>query len=671
MQPAKNPAQSHSVQNSRLPGFVIALLIFGALKGWPLLFAQAEQLVIPTSPVPQSTAGEALPALAQEEKSLTFDEKHKDWAVMMLLYETAVTVRDDWSFEAHIHRKVLIQTKDGAGFGEIPIIYDSDTDKVRILKAVTVTPDGREHPPTRVQDLTVHEGYAMYSGAKRKILSMPEVALGSVIDLEYIKITKGLPMPRVFWDIEHMEQPFPIKEQRIVYHIPKRLEVRFKSFLKNWDPTIKEENGMMVYSWERKDYGPDTSPREELLPPPTVKSINDGIEFSSIKSWQDVVAWYYGLIQKNMKVTPEIRKAAKQAIAGRKGLRDKVRGVLEYMQENIRYVSMAFGNYAIEPHPTNEVFRNKYGDCKDQSLLAKAMLEAIGIKADLALFAREFDGNDPKEDLPLPGLYDHVLLKVYDSKEGDFYVDPLLEGYDIGEYPLQYQGGYALVISSGGARFEKLPALDREQATESIKETVEIRPDGSAIDKGECMWDLQESIDFRKKVKAMNREERKKFFENFKNEMVVGGKLLEMSWERLDAKYGRLESVITTDCPDEYPVNDGVMVIDLPAEPRLEGWTAKERKNPIFFPVNSIKSITATYQIPTNFEVFHLPKGIDIANGFFSMRRTIKKTGNTITVSELKQTRRIELPASEYSRIKAFYDKLPALTEQRIILKKR
>jgi len=62
----------------------------------------------------------------------------------------------------------------------------------------------------------------------------------------------------------------------------------------------------------------------------------------------------------------------------------------------------------------------------------------------MALFNTGFSISDPKFDLPLPSLFDHVILLVEDKKVGDYYIDPLLDGYDLGQYLLNYQGANTL-----------------------------------------------------------------------------------------------------------------------------------------------------------------------------------------------------------------------------------
>jgi transglutaminase-like putative cysteine protease len=42
---------------------------------------------------------------------------------------------------------------------------------------------------------------------------------------------------------------------------------------------------------------------------------------------------------------------------------------LQFVQNKIRYVSRSFGSNAYHSHHPDEVLQNRYGDCKDNSLL--------------------------------------------------------------------------------------------------------------------------------------------------------------------------------------------------------------------------------------------------------------------------------------------------------------
>ena len=54
-------------------------------------------------------------------------------------------------------------------------------------------------------------------------------------------------------------------------------------------------------------------------------------------------------------------------VNGKTSPKDKLRAILEFIQDNFRYVSMSMGDHTVDLHETAEVFKDHYGDCKDLS----------------------------------------------------------------------------------------------------------------------------------------------------------------------------------------------------------------------------------------------------------------------------------------------------------------
>ena len=52
------------------------------------------------------------------------------------------------------------------------------------------------------------------------------------------------------------------------------------------------------------------------------------------------------------------------------------------MQKQIRYFAIEVGVGGNQPHPAADVFRGRYGDCKDKATLLAAMLSSIGMHSD-------------------------------------------------------------------------------------------------------------------------------------------------------------------------------------------------------------------------------------------------------------------------------------------------
>jgi len=608
-------------------------------------------------------------SLSAETIPLSFEETHRDKAIFFEEYSEIITVNEDRSYVKEDYKRLKIQKEESRWMGEIPICYEKGRQEVTELTAHTITPDGKRHAYTNIQDMNICPDYPEYSDAMVKIVTMPEVNAGSVIEYKSIIYTKKPQIENTFWEDSFLLSNTPTKLLRFKISFPKKLNIRYKEFNVKHKPAITEDDSTITYAWEIQDVY-DSRKKEKYTPPPTLDDILEGIEFSSIADWKDVSNWYYALVEKNLIITPEIETATRKAVEGKTSVRDRTRAIVEYIQDNFRYVSMSFGAYSLEPHPTDEVFRNKYGDCKDLSLLLKAMLKVAGVESDLALFQDEFSISDPRYDLPIPSLFDHVLVLVRDEKNEEFYVDPLLKGFDIGEYPINYQCAYTFVITKDGGNFGRLPVFPEERNTRSWVMTEIINPDGSTISEQSAERDLETSISTRAKIKSLDESEKEEMFKTFDSMASAGGEVIEKQIYNLDKRYGRLTSHSKIRQRDAYLISDGLIVLEISGYSREIELLKEKRESPVFFSINSREETKLTYQIPPGFRVLSLPENIEKDIGVFSMNRTYEKKGDKIIINETMRLKRAEIPVDEYPKVKEFFDKLPRDTYQRIVLKK-
>jgi len=612
----------------------------------------------------------AFPVLSYSEiaAAVPFEEKYNDRQSIFLLYDINVKVNEDWSYVTNVRKKLKVLKTEARDLGEIPLYYENGREKITNIKAFTVTPDNKRRDYSKIQDLNIYEGYPMYSDSMIKVVTLPNVTVGSTLEHEFTITSKGLPVKNAFWYSFHMDAPVPMKELNFSITMPKSLGIKYKEFGLTRKPRITENKSTITYSWAVRDIE-GTKNDEDYLPLPTPESIKEGFEFSSIKSWQEVSDWYSSLVKKNLKTTPEIEAAVKNITAGCATIKEKTISILEYIQKDFRYVSMSFGDHTLEPHPTDIVFKNKYGDCKDLSLLCMAMLKAAGIDSNICFFNIESSINDPQYDLPIPSLFNHVIILVKDPKEGDFYVDPLLDGYDIGQYPISYQGAYTFIITEGGNRFGRFPVFDEKRNYTTANRTVFIGKDGSALIESELLWDMDSSITERARLKAMSKEDKDKFFQRLDSYIASGGQVLERRIEGLDNKYGPIIAHSKLKRSGEFPVTDGMMIIDIAGYDRATSFITKERQKPIFNDTNSLNVETTTYRIPKGYSISYVPPDLDLDIGFFSMKRKYLKGRDAIRVTETTRSKRLELPKEDYNKVKDFFDQLPVKTQQRIIIK--
>ena len=599
----------------------------------------------------------------------TFEELHKDKNIIFEIEEFSVKVNKDFSYQARTKKRVRILNDSViSALGELTIPYDSSKSRITSLKAHTIAPDGTVYPCSQIQDLSRYNK-AMYSDTKIMVATFSHVTVGSRLEYEAVIDYSRGPIKDTYFEDYYFNFTAPIKELNVSFTIPKALAVAYKEYNLSFKPEITQDKDNVIYSWHMVDMYEEPL-REDMLPVSDDR-VTDCFQFSSIKSWDDVSVWYYSLIQKNLIITPEIASLAEALTKDKFTTREKTRAILEHIQKDFRYVAMNFGDNGLEPHPTTEVFYNKYGDCKDLSLLCVGLLRSAGIDSSVALFNTEDSITDPSKDLPFPTTFDHVLLLVRDPKEGDFFVDPLLDGYDIGQYPLYYQNAFTFVIGKDKGEFKRFPIFSKERSYEDDVFTVDIKPDGSAITENRSVWSLDFSIRIRRRYKSMSDEEKDRLFEYMDDVVAAGGQLLERRVDGLDATYGPLISHAKVFNKDKYPITDNMIIIDLAAYERPDDFTSKERQNPIFYPYNSIEKKTVTYKLPKGFKISHMPQDIDLDNGYFSVKRSFEAKKNTVIVTEIEEYKRMELPVESYESLREFCDSLPKKTRQRIVLTRK
>ena len=80
------------------------------------------------------------------------------------------------------------------------------------------------------------------------------------------------------------------------------------------------------------------------------------------------------------------------------------------MQRQVRYVAIEIGIGGYQPHAAQEVFANRYGDCKDKATLLSAMLREIGIESHYVLVHTSRGAVVPQ--FPSGLSFNHAILAI-------------------------------------------------------------------------------------------------------------------------------------------------------------------------------------------------------------------------------------------------------------------
>lgn len=375
-------------------------------------------------------------SMLDEESTFSFDSKGRVVLTEYLVY------------------KVLTQ-KGVEGWDSLSVDWEPWHEERPILKARVVSADFTVHSfdPKTLTDAPESDDDADVYGDRRVLRApLPAMAPGSVVEQEIVTVTNpvfpgaGYTGRRTFGRVG-----VPVQHYGLVLDAPSSLTLQHVlQMLPDLKPLRTEAEGRARLDFE---YGP-AAPLEEV--PDYLPRDQFGyptILFSVGTTWPQVAS-AYGQIVEGTLAGAQVKPLVEKLTRGKTSRQEKEQAILAFLNKEIRYTGIEFGDNSVIPHPTAETLTRKYGDCKDKSLLLVAMLRAAEIPAYMALLNVEGD----RLVLPeIPGMevFDHAIVFVPGSPE--LWIDPTDQYSRLGQLPIHDQGQSALVIGSGTPSLVKTP----------------------------------------------------------------------------------------------------------------------------------------------------------------------------------------------------------------------
>ncbi|MGA3371597.1 MAG: DUF3857 domain-containing protein [Terracidiphilus sp.] len=325
------------------------------------------------------------------------------------------------------------------------------------IRVRVIAPDFSVHTldPNTITEAPARGGeYKTYSDDKTLRAPFPAIAPGVVVEEEYItrETEPFFASGHVGWATFGRELA-PVEHSRIAFEAPAALPLRTDTLLMpDIKPTRTEADGRVTLVFEQGRLE-GIEPRDPNTPPDVARFPE--IRFSTGASWQAMAAEYSKIV--DSKANPAaVQAIVDKLIAGKTGVAEKEGAILDYLDREVRYTGIEFGEAAIVPHDPGEALSKKYGDCKDKATLLVTMLRAAGIPAYVALL-NAGSRMDVPADLPGMGLFDHAI--VYVPGPPALWIDATDRYARLGQLPPDDQGRLALVVRPETTGLVKTPEL--------------------------------------------------------------------------------------------------------------------------------------------------------------------------------------------------------------------
>ena len=192
---------------------------------------------------------------------------------------------------------------------------------------------------------------------------------------------------------------------------------------------------------------------------------------SSFKSWSDVNAWANGIF--SIEKEQDLEQVFSELFLGEKTLEDSLNTIINFVQNDIRYMGIESGIGSIKPFPPEQVVQQRYGDCKDKSLLLVTMLKKIGIMNSYPALVNSSLLQGIENLLPGGHVFDHCIV-YFEFENKPYWIDPSFSQLsDNFKVKMISDYGKALVVKENLPGLVDMNILDETSRTE-IDEYFEI-----------------------------------------------------------------------------------------------------------------------------------------------------------------------------------------------------
>lgn len=414
------------------------------------------------------------------------------------------------------------------------------------------------------------------------------------------------------------------------------LEQNFDSFEITKSEKRENDGVRYTYTWNNipKFENDHFSPSSRHYLPHIIlvyKQITDGSNSTPLMPDTDALyAWYNSLAREIGDKPEKIEPLVAQFKDMPKG-DEQLDAVHSWIRDNIRYIAFESGIAGFKPESCQNVYDNRYGDCKGMANLCKNTLIALGYDARLAWIGTR---NEVPYGYEIPSLVvDNHMITAVKLDDRFVFIDPTETYGRTEEYAFRIQGRPVMIEDKDTYILTNVPQSDLE--SDRILRTYDVSFNDSIFANN---FKVTEQISGEPKKNILSgfnytfAKDRTEALESYLRPNNTGSFTLSKS-EGLDKAHDHItfaydftstEGVI--DLGNEY-------YLDIDPTYDLEGVEVNEdRKAPWFFNQKYLRETHISFKIPEGYIVSYQPESFRVDNDDFLLSVAIEKKGNSIEI---------------------------------------
>ena len=603
---------------------------------------------------------------------------HDEKTDAILLYAEQITIVQSDSKMKHIERKVYKILRPGGRDEGIAVAWFDSNLKITGMRGWCIPTQGKDYEVKDKDAVEVSLAGVQFSelvtDTKDKLLRIPAAEPGNVVGYEI----ESEQRPYILQDWWLFQHSAPVREARYTLQLPAGWE--YKAVWLNHTEIRPSSVGNNQWQWVVNDVA-GIRPEERmppanglagqmlvsLLPP-------GGSNKQGFENWAQLAKWEMNLVQGRRDPSPELKQKTLELTSNAPSTLAKMQALAQFAQHDIRYVAIELGIGGWQPHPANEVFVHRYGDCKDKVTLMSAMLKEIGIESYYILINAERGGVNPQTP-PMPYWFNHAILAIrlpgslnvpsllavyqHPSLGRMLIFDPTNEMIPLGLLPGYLQDNFGLLATEEGGELIKLPQLPPSSNGVHREGKFTLSPSGTLTGAVEEVLLGDRAAEQRFALQAITKDaDRIKPIETILSRSLGTFQITKASIGNLQYHERQFEFIYSFTA-DRYAKSAGDLLL---VRLRILGNKSDdllEKKEPRKFPVEFdgpvLDEDSFEITLPPGYEVDELPPPADAEFSFASYHSKTEIKGNVLLYRRSYQIKELSVPVEKLDQLKMFY----------------
>ncbi|MEO6455136.1 MAG: DUF3857 domain-containing protein [Ginsengibacter sp.] len=466
-----------------------------------------------------------------------------------------------------------------------------------------------------------------------------------------------------------------VENSTFIINVAPSLDIKYRALNTDIKPLIETAAGTKTYTWTAKNISASKPEHHSYSSYnlPKIEVVADAFEYDGykgeLKSWQSFGAWNYQFYEDNKPFTKEDIQKIQALVVNCKTDREKIKILYNYLEQNMRYVSIQLGIGGFKPFPVKYVNDKRYGDCKALTNYMRYLLKTVGINSYPALINSDY--NDVPADINFPSdPFDHVILCVPLANDS-IWLECTSNNKEYGFLGSFTENKNALLLTEKGGVLVATPKSRYTNNIFSTKTIITLNEDGGSkvISDIYCtgdFWDLFYQI--------MKQDEKQKqnIFINYLHYKIP--EVFKIN-TKPDSANGKQFS-LTLSYDQQYDFKTGNKLffkprISMLSSEDIQPVITPRRFDYIFdFPYNKID--TTVYILTPGSAVEKLPVKKELSNEYASYSNEYFKNerGDIITVVANLSLKKRLVPPTDYLKVARFFQEVKRVENEKFIVKK-